>query len=264
MARETTQRDKRTQSKARPSARTQTTQSAQSSKTTAADRQTPIQTGRDENQRTGQNESNQQSQSNQAVQSNQSNRQSQSTESSQQSANIARRGMSAPVRGGVNNPFELMQRMSQDMDRLFEQFGFGRSAIGLGPTLGPLLSSDIADRLPRFVEGPTLWTPAVETTQRGDRFVVRADLPGINRDDLHVEVDDDVLTISGERHTEQRDERNGYFRSERSYGSFFRAIPLPDGVKADQAEAKFNDGVLEISLPAPKQEDKKSKQIQIR
>jgi HSP20 family protein len=172
--------------------------------------------------------------------------------------------LSAPVRGGANNPFELMQRMSQDMDRLFEQFGFGRSAFGFGPTLGSLLGSDVADRSQRFGEGSTLWMPQVETTQRGDRFVVRADLPGINKDDVHVEIDDDVLTISGERHNEQRDERDGFFRSERSYGSFFRAIPLPDGVKADQGEAKFNDGVLEISLPAPKQEDRKTKQIQVR
>ena len=81
---------------------------------------------------------------------------------------------------------------------------------------------------------------------------------------VRVEVDDDVLTISGERRNEQRDERDGYFRSERSYGSFFRAIPLPDGVRADQCEAEFNDGVLEISLPAQKQRDRNSRQIQIR
>ena len=106
--------------------------------------------------------------------------------------------------------------------------------------------------------------PQVETTLRGDRLVVRADLPGIDKDDVRVEIDNDVLTISGERRNEQRDERDGYFRSERSYGSFFRAIPLPEGVNTDQCEAKFNDGVLEISLPAPKQEDRKTRQIQIR
>jgi HSP20 family protein len=172
--------------------------------------------------------------------------------------------MSAPHRGGMNSPFELMQRMSQDMDRLFEQLGFGRLGLGLGPTFGSLLGSDIADRSQRFNNSQSFWAPQIETVRRGDRFVVRADLPGINKDDVHVEVDGDVLTISGERHNEQRYERDGFVRSERGYGSFYRAIPLPEGVNADQVEAKFNDGVLEISLPAPKQAERKTKKVQIR
>jgi HSP20 family protein len=157
-----------------------------------------------------------------------------------------------------------MQRMSDDMDRLFEQFGFGRLGLGLGATVGSLLGSDLADRSQRLDRGQAFWTPQVETTRRGDRFVVRADLPGIDKDDVHVEVDNDVLTISGERRSEQRDEREGFFRSERSYGSFYRAIPLPEGVSADQCEAKFSDGVLEISLPAPKQSERKTRKIPIR
>ena len=96
------------------------------------------------------------------------------------------------------------------------------------------------------------------------RLVVRADLPGVNKDDVHVEVENGVLTISGERRNERNEERDGFYRSERSYGQFFRAIPLPDGVRADQCEAKFNEGVLEISLPIPKQEEHKAKRIQIR
>lgn len=266
MARETNQRDKRTQSKPKNSASAQT---AQSSRANASDRQTPIQTGRDANRSSGQNqpdrqtESDRQTQSTTQSQANEAGRQSQSNQSIQQPGNVARRGMSAPIRGGINNPFELMQRMSEDMDRLFGQFGFGRSGFGLSP-IGLLGRSDIADRSTGFGIDQSLWTPQVETSQRGDRFVVRADLPGIKKDDVRVEVDDDVLTISGERRNEQRDERDGYFRSERSYGSFFRAIPLPEGVRADQCEAKFNDGVLEISLPAPKQPDRTARQIQVR
>jgi len=172
--------------------------------------------------------------------------------------------MTAPLRGGVSSPFELMQRMSDDMDRLFEQFGFGRPGLGFGPTLGSLLPSDVADRALRGDGGQSLWAPQVETTRVGDRFVVRADLPGIKKDDVHVEVDNDVLTISGERRSQQKEEREGFFRSERSYGSFYRAIPLPEGVNADQCEAKFSDGVLEISLPAPRLEERKARQIQIR
>ena len=262
MARETNQRDKRTQPKPKTSASTQTTQS---SRANAIDRQTPIQTGRDANRSSGQNQPSQAAQSiSQSQATSQSpTDQNQSSQPIQQTGSLARRGMSAPVRAGINNPFELMQRMSEDMDRLFGQFGFGRSGFGLNP-IGPLVGSDIADQSQGFGSGQSLWIPQVETTQRGDRFVVRADLPGIKKDDVRVEVDDDVLTISGERRNEQRDERDGFFRSERSYGSFFRTIPLPDGVRADQCEAKFNDGVLEISLPAPKQPDRSARQIQIR
>lgn len=253
MARETMQqKDKRPQSKTKTSPSAQSSQSArttQGSRGNAPDRQTPIQTSRDESQLSGQNQQNQQPQS---------------RESLQQSGNIARRGMTAPIRGGVGSPLDLMQRMSEDMDRLLDQFGLGRSGFGLGSMLGPSFGSDVADRLQQFTGAASLWAPQVETARRGDRFLVRADLPGVNKDDVHVEVDNDVLTITGERRSEQQGERGGLFRSERSYGSFYRVIPLPDGVNADQCEAKFNDGVLEISLPAPKQEERKAKHIQIR
>lgn len=247
MPRETAQQDKRTQPKGKgtlSTQATQNTQAAQSSRNRTPDRQASIQTSRDEGQRSQQTASGQ---------------------SMQQNSDTARRGMSAPVRGGTSNSFDLMRRMSEDMDRLFEQFGFGRAGLGLGPSAGSLLGSDLGDRSSRFGGGSdSLWAPQVEVGQRGDRFVVRADLPGIDKDDVHVEVDNDVLTISGERRTEQQDERNGIFRSERSYGSFYRAIPLPEGVNADQCDAKFNDGVLEISLPLPKQEERATKRIQIR
>lgn len=256
MARETMQqRDKRTQSK------TRTSSNAQSARSSAADRQAPIQTSRDENQPSGQS---------QPIQSSQHNQQSQQTPSSQsnryvqQPSSVARRGSISPVRSVASSPFELMQRMSDDMDRLLEQFGFGRVGLGLGPTLGSSLISDFGSTSPLLGGGQSFWAPQVETRQRGDRFVIRADLPGVNKDDVHVEVNDDVLSISGERRSQQEEDRDGVFRSERSYGSFYRAIPLPDGVNADQCEAKFNDGVLEISLPAPKHEQRKSKQIEIR
>jgi len=238
MARETTQPDKRTPS------RNQNSPSSRSSAT--ADRQTPIQSSRDGGRPVAPP------------------RAAQSSEPVQQSANVGRPGVSAPFRGGVNSPFDLMQRMADDMDRLLEQFGFGRMGLGLAPRLGASFGSAIADRAQRVDGGHSLWAPQVETTRRGDRFVVRADLPGINKDDVHVEVDNDVLTISGERRNEQKEERDGFFRSERSYGSFFRAIPLPDGVSANECEARFSDGVLEISLAAPKLEGRKAKKIEIR
>jgi HSP20 family protein len=139
-----------------------------------------------------------------------------------------------------------MQRMSEDMDRLFEGFGFGRGSFGMSPMLhgsGLWNASDL-DR--------TSWTPEVETFRRGDNFVVRADLPGLKKEDVDVEIDDGMLTISGERTDEHEDNRDGYFRSERSYGRFYRAIPLPDGIDAESCDATFRDGVLEVTLRAPK------------
>jgi HSP20 family protein len=270
MPRETAQQDKRTPSKVRNS---QSAQATQSSRGTATDRQTPIQTSRDDSRTNGQtqpretgrqNASSQPSTREQQSRQSQQNRQTQSTQSMQRTGELARGGMSAAVRGGANSPFDLMRRMSDDMDRLLEQFGFGRTGSGLAPSFGSVFASGLADRSPRFGMNEPSWAPQVEVAQRGDRFVVRADLPGVEKDDVHVDLDDDVLTISGERRDEQQEERDGIFRSERSYGSFYRAIPLPEGVNADQCDAKFDDGVLEISLPLPKQEQRASKRIQIR
>jgi HSP20 family protein len=184
----------------------------------------------------------------------------------QGSTGVARRGGWSPAYGGAGSlasPFTLMQRMAEDMDRLFEQFGFGRT--GLTPSVSSLLGSDLwsgPSRLGRSEQA--LWSPQVEVFQRGNNLVVRADLPGVNKDDLHVDVENEVLTIRGERREEQEENREGLYRSERSYGQFYRAIPLPEGVNAEQVDATYKDGVLEITLPAPKQEERKAKRIQIR
>jgi HSP20 family protein len=77
------------------------------------------------------------------------------------------------------------------------------------------------------------------------------DLPGLSKDDLSIELTDDAVTIQGERKAEHKEEREGYYRSERSYGSFCRVIPLPDGAMTEQAKANFRDGVLEVTMPAP-------------
>ena len=171
----------------------------------------------------------------------------------------------SPVLGGTTelsaSPFAAMRRWSEDMDRLFQDFGFGRLGFGLSPWRN---IADVGRQIGSRRAGRTEWAPQVEVFRRGDNFVVRADLPGLKKDDVKVEVEDDVLTISGERNEEHEDKREGFYRSERSYGQFFRAIPLPDGVNADQCEATFKDGVLEVSLRAPKQQDQSAKQIPIR
>jgi HSP20 family molecular chaperone IbpA/Arc/MetJ-type ribon-helix-helix transcriptional regulator len=86
--------------------------------------------------------------------------------------------------------------------------------------------------------------PAVEVRERDGNLVVSAELPGLNKDDVKVEVTGDGLVIQGERKREQEEERGGVHRSERSYGSFYRSIPLPEGANIEQAKAQFNNGVL--------------------
>jgi HSP20 family protein len=172
----------------------------------------------------------------------------------------ARRGLTSPVYGS-GSPFSLMRRMAEDMDRVFQDFGFGRTGLGLTPSLGLGYDRDLwrGSGLEQ-----SIWTPQIETFRRGDNLVIRADLPGLKKEDVKVEIDNDVLTISGERSEESEEERDDFYRSERSYGQFYRAIPLPDGVGADQVDASFKDGVLEVTLPAPKQSERETKRIQIR
>lgn len=184
---------------------------------------------------------------------------------------VATRGQQSALSGRVregrtdNSPFTLMQRMAEDMDRLFDQFGFGRASLGLTPVLGSVLNRDsFAGGSLTSEAGQSLWSPQVEVRQQGDKLVIRADVPGVSKDDLHVDVQDDVLTIRGERREEREDKEQGFYRSERRYGEFYRAIPLPEGVNADQCEASYRDGVLEISLPVPRQEERKARKIQVR
>jgi HSP20 family protein len=142
-----------------------------------------------------------------------------------------------------------MRRFSEEMDRLFADFGFG--SHGLTPSVRRGFMSDIGEF------GHDLWAPQIETFEREGQLVIRADLPGLSKDDVNVELTDDAITISGERHNENQEQREGYYRSERSYGSFYRQIPLPEGVNADDAQATFRNGVLEIIMKAPQLQSQK-------
>ncbi|HKE82306.1 MAG TPA: Hsp20/alpha crystallin family protein [Vicinamibacterales bacterium] len=94
--------------------------------------------------------------------------------------------------------------------------------------------------------------------------MVRADLPGLKKDDVNVELTDDAITIRGERREEKQEEREGFWRSEREYGQFHRSIPLPEGVIAESAEATFNNGVLEVSMQAAPEEANRGRKIEIK
>src|SRR5207245_1908644 len=97
----------------------------------------------------------------------------------------------------------------------------------------------------------SMWSPPVEVFEREGNLVVHAELPGLNKDDVKVEITDDGIVIQGERKHEHEENREGFYRSERSYGSFYRFIPLGEEVKAEEARANFNNGILEVTIPMP-------------
>jgi len=97
------------------------------------------------------------------------------------------------------------------------------------------------------------WIPAMDLVETDSDFVLRADLPGMSEDDVHIELEDNVLTVSGERKAEHEERKEGYYRVERSSGSFRRTLTLPEGVAPDAIKATFDRGVLEVRIPKPEQ-----------
>jgi HSP20 family protein len=114
------------------------------------------------------------------------------------------------------------------------------------------------EEMDRLVETMKPWSPAVEVARRDGSLVIRAELPGLTKDDVKVELTADGLVIQGERKEEHPEEQEGVLRSERRYGRFSRTIPLPDGASAEQAKAQFNNGVLEVTILVPQEKVRRS------
>jgi len=150
-----------------------------------------------------------------------------------------------------SNPLRTLRRISENMDRFFDRalddFALGRTTAGVGA-----LASGAS------------WSPRIEAFQKDNQFIVRAELPGLKKEDVRVNVAESCITIEGERRHEFEENRDGVFHTERSYGSFFREIPLPDGAIGDKAEATFKDGVLEVRLDAPPREVARGRSIDIK
>ena len=151
---------------------------------------------------------------------------------------------------GNYGPFAWMRQMQDQLDRAF-------SGLWSGAGTSQPWATDNAF-------GPSDWSPAIDVFQRGNDLVVRADVPGLSKDDITVDIADDQLTIRGERRYDHEEERDGVFRSERSYGNFCRVVPLPQGAIADSAKATFNHGVLEIVLQAPSFDVRRGRRIEIK
>lgn len=118
---------------------------------------------------------------------------------------------------------------------------------------------------PRAGNGPShrRWIPAMDLVESGDSYHLRVDLPGVEERDVKVELEDNTLTISGKRETRQEERKEGYLRVERGYGSFSRSLTLPEGVDPHQVKAHFENGVLEITVPKPKQQQAQRVEIDV-
>jgi HSP20 family protein len=144
---------------------------------------------------------------------------------SQDSGEARRAGSGLSLTPLDMNPFSLFRRMTEGL-------------------LPPVLSEDEAS--------PAIaWLPRLETFERDGKYHILADLPGLSPKDVRVEAEEGALVIQGERKVEHESTEGGVRRSERQFGYFFRRIPLPEGVDPEQAKARFQDGVLEITMPAP-------------
>jgi len=128
-------------------------------------------------------------------------------------------------------------------------------------SLSPLFNSFFDTPTTSAVLRSRRWVPALDIVESDDRYVLKADLPGLSEGDVNIEVQDDVLTISGERKSETTEKRDGYVRIERASGAFRRTLRLPEGVDAEKVAATFDQGVLEVTIPKP--EERKPRRVEI-
>jgi HSP20 family protein len=142
----------------------------------------------------------------------------------------------------LGNPFPYMRRLTEEIDRAF---GIKPSFLGLTePYLGG-------------------WSPDIELFEHDNTLFVRADLPGLTKENVKVQVVHDELTIEGERTFEKKGTKEGVYRTERNYGAFYRRIPLPEHVKAEAARATFKNGVLEVAIPTIPVPEVKKRTVEI-
>jgi HSP20 family molecular chaperone IbpA len=135
-------------------------------------------------------------------------------------------------------------------ERRFPGFGLFRPSLFPFESMWPFDNGPFWMSL--FKEGePGAWMPAVEIKKKNGDLEVTAELPGIKKEDIKLEVCEGNLTIEGERKHEEKEEREGYFRSERRYGHFYRSIGLPEGAETDKIKAELKDGILNVVIPVP-------------
>jgi len=141
-------------------------------------------------------------------------------------------------------PVRELSSLQSEMNRVFNTF-FDTPAAGAGNG-----------------GGVRRWVPSMDLVETDDHFVLRADLPGLAEGDVAIELEDNVLTVSGERKSEH-EEKEGFYRMERSFGQFRRSLTLPDGIDAEKIAATFDKGVLEVRIPKPEARKPRRVAIQV-
>ena len=149
------------------------------------------------------------------------------------------------------SPFKMMRRFTDDFERIFDNF----NAFNM---MWPQFDAEMMDPMRADLEKAEWW-PVIEVAEKNGELRVHADLPGIKKEDINVEFLEDALVLSGERKMETEEEKDGFFHTERNYGSFYRVIPMPAGFDPDKAHAEFHNGVLEVTVAIPKPEVKSRK-----
>jgi HSP20 family protein len=186
---------------------------------------------------------------------------------SQESGKDRSREMSRRGAGDVSrsssaySPWQTMTRLSREMDHLFDSF-FG-NRFGL-PRLGRNWPRESGGMGMGSDDLSSLWAPNIDVRRRGDSIVIHAELAGVSKDAVRIEATDQGIAISGERNETREEGGNerGYQLKERSYGSFYREIPLPEGSQVDQAKATMREGVLEITVPLQQNESRRQIRIE--
>jgi HSP20 family protein len=148
---------------------------------------------------------------------------------------------------GSRDPFALLRQMTSELDHAFDDWQ--------------------SFRWPSFrtftTPGPAAWSPKIDVFARDNHLVTRVDLPGMKKEDVTVEMTEGFLTLSGERKRETEEKKENFYRTEREYGSFYRAVPLPKDVKLEDVKATFANGVLEVSVPMPAKPETKAQKVTI-
>ncbi len=140
------------------------------------------------------------------------------------------------------DPFSELEALQREMNRLFDLSYSGKSGQDTS-----LLAGN--------------WSPAIDVYDSKDNLLVKAEIPGLSKDEIHVSIQDDQLVIQGEKKQDQEVKEENFYKTERFYGSFYRSVQLPSAIEADKVNAKYEDGVLSLTLP--KKEEAKPKQITV-
>jgi HSP20 family protein len=162
---------------------------------------------------------------------------------------MAKKELGIERRNAERDPFTVLRQMTTDFDRFFEGAAWPWFQ---GPAFRARPRAEVAT-----------WVPGIDVFQRDNRLVTRVDLPGMKKEEVKVEVTNGYLVVSGERKNEAEEKTENFYRCEREYGHFYRAVPLPEGVKYEDVKATFANGLLEVSVPLPAKAEPVARKVEV-